>query len=69
MLSAAPSVAFPCVDTKKHRVEGFDKLNRKILWWWCDLSSGFRIMINRMTKESRPLSNVADRRVRLCLKG
>ena len=33
------------------------------------MSLGFVIMKNRMTKESGPLSNIADRRVRLNPKG
>ena len=60
MSSAAPSVAFPHVDAKKHRVEDFDKLNRKMSWKLHNSSLRFVIMMNKMTKESGPLSNVAD---------
>ena len=65
MSSAIPSVVFPCVDAKEHRVEGFDKLNYMMLYECHDLSSGFVIMINRMTKGYGLLSNNADRCVRL----
>ena len=65
MSSAAPSVAFPRVDAKKHRVEG---LINKIVRWR-DLSLRFVIMMNKMTKVGRLLSNVTDRCVRLNLKG
>ena len=46
-----------------------DKLNHKMSLLWHDLSLGFIIMMNRMTKRFGPLSNVADRHVRLNPKG